>query len=593
MWCQCRLGALGKFRAPKIITIHDMRLGALYHTLRVCVLVYIIVSVFYSGEYRWSEKPDATPTFWFESGDLYEAQNYNWGGYCDNTDYNYNYRVNQSYWNDLDIECRAMHYGEMLMKTASDGFVMTFMKEETTSSRKCSPSEDVCLQKAAGDRISRQSRIRRWGGNTAVCTCAKLQDYFVHGAEEIEMHIEHGFLATEKMDVAGSSTYESIPEGEREKRKLIRTCLKKKGMKEDECFKEYGPGEAIYLRLADWMMLAGVSLDEHLKDTVTKDAKTGAFPYRRTVGTTLLFHLKYTGDAQDDEFTCDIEVHNKDGWTSYGSDVSYTSYESHQNMDFHDRYARGVNIQFLAMGQVTKFDYATLLNTLIGGLVLLGLVEQVVLFVAQYGLPESRVYLKAMSEPFKHAKAMAEFGVQAALACQAFYLWNQSGTQINERELMDVFRKGNLDDKIAQQFVRVIMNEARSQGDDGEGDDLSCTDLIHIMSSGLVSLDELARLEAKEEMELAKVRAKAEKKLVKLQEKAEKDEAKRLAKEEKKKAKVQNSVSPADESQDEEAKEETEDAKPQAKEEKKEEEEKEANGTSAAAAPPTAAAVAE
>lgn len=242
----------------------------------------------------------------------------------------------------------------------------------------------------------------------------------MHGAEEIELHIEHGFLATEKMDVAGSSTYKDIPEDERDKRKLIRTCLKKKGMKEDECFKEYKPGEAISLRLADWLMLASVGLDEHLEDIVTQDAKTGVFPYRRTVGTTLLIHLKYRGDASNDVFTCDIEVHNKDGWTSLGSEISYINYESHDNMDFYDRYKRGVNIQFVAMGVVTQFDYMEMMNTIVQGLVLLGFVEQVVLVVAQYGLPESRVYLRAMSEPFKHAKAMAEFGVQAALACQAF-----------------------------------------------------------------------------------------------------------------------------------------------------------------------------
>lgn len=103
----------------------------MYHTLRFLVLVYILFNVFFSGGYKWSEKPDATPTFWFGSGDLYKAQNYNWGGYCNNANYDYNFKDGESYWNDLDIQCRAMHYAEVLRKTASDGFVMTFMKEES------------------------------------------------------------------------------------------------------------------------------------------------------------------------------------------------------------------------------------------------------------------------------------------------------------------------------------------------------------------------------------------------------------------------------------------------------------------------------
>jgi hypothetical protein len=245
------------------------------------------------------------------------------------------------------------------------------------------------------------------------------------------------------------------------------------------------------------MSLAGVSLDERLTDAVAKDATTGVFPHRRIVGTTLIIELKYHGDEQDDVFTCDIVVQKIDGWTSIGSAVSYLTYESHHNMEFYDRYRRGVNIQFLALGEVTQFDYVTMMNTVVQGLVLLQMVEQIVLLVALYALPESPVYLRAQSEPFKHTKAMAEFGVQAALACQAFNAWDTSGHKegeqpsINEEELMAVF-KGHFDDKLARRFVSVIMKEAR--GDDSEGDDLSCRDLVRIMSSGLVSTEELNKL---------------------------------------------------------------------------------------------------
>jgi len=153
-----------------------------------------------------------------------------------------------------------------------------------------------------------------------------------------------------------------------------------------------------------------------------------------------------------------------------------------------------------------------MMNTIVQGLVLLQFVEYVVMFVAMYCLPESPVYQRAQAEPLKIDKAMAEFGVRTALACQAFKAWDthadhEEGQQpeINEQELMDVF-KGHFDDKTTQHFVNVIMKEARGPQSDSEN--LSCRDLVRIMSSGLVSVEELVKLEsireAREQKELAK-----------------------------------------------------------------------------------------
>merc|ERR1719387_1123768 len=96
---------------------------------------------------------------------------------------------------------------------------------------------------------------------------------------------------------------------------------------------------------------------------------------------------------------------------------------------------------------------------------------------------------------------MAAFGIQSALACQAFQAWDTGGHKegekpmINDQELMAVF-KGHFDDELAGQFVRVIMKEARSAESDGE--DLTCRDLVRIMSSGLVSVEQLANLDEAE-----------------------------------------------------------------------------------------------
>lgn len=503
-------GPFGKWMTPRYITIHDSRLGGLYWFLRIGVVVYVLITVFNAGSYRWSETPDGAPTFWFESGDLYAAQDQE-QLYCGSSEYDYQYSEDKkSYWNDENIQCEALHYGQVTMKTASSGFVITYVKEEETYSRPCVKSEDACLPYmdlgliTSEDMVTRNQSIRGPKGKDRTCTCAKLNNYFVHGAEKLELHVDHSFWATQKMDIAGSSTYEGIPEDPEEKlkRKNIKTCLKKKDMKEGECFQEFEPGETMKLRLHEWMELAGVTLDERLTGTVTQDKATGQrngqYPYRRQVGATLLIKLMYKGDANnDDTFTCNVEVEAQDGWTSIGSEVTYADYESQQKMHFYDRYRRGVEVTFSPMGQVTQFDYVTMMNTIIQGLVLLSLCEHIVKIVASYALPESPQYLRSFNQPFKLKKELATFSVNVALACQAFNAWdtgNKKGEKplVSEKELMEVFKK-NFDGEVSAHFADVIMEVAREYTPDIQNG-VTLDDLVHIISSGVVSIEELMKL---------------------------------------------------------------------------------------------------
>merc|ERR1719160_690315 len=141
----------------------------------------------------------------------------------------------------------------------------------------------------------------------------------------------------------------------------------------------------------------------------------------------------------------------------------------------------------------------TMMNTIIQGLVLLGVVETIVGIVATVALPESPVYAKAKTEPFQFGKAMAEFGVRSALACQAFKAWDthqgKEGEEpsINEKELKAIF-KGHCDDDLAQAFANSILAEARLVGSEDEGNNVTCMDLMHIMSNGLVSCEQMEKL---------------------------------------------------------------------------------------------------
>lgn len=496
-------GPLGNWSSPKVVTIADSRLGVLNVVLSLSALIYTIVTIASSGSYKMAEVPDGLPTFWFESGNLYKAQSVK-KPYCRNPDYNYNYQTPKSaYWNDLDIDCRAMHYGQILTKSGSEGFVMTYIKEEDTFSRPCSESESACQQSmkvGSNEMITRDSKIFDPNVDSTTCICAKMTNFFVHGAEDIELHIEHSFWATGGSDVEGSST---LTETKDDQTKQITTCLKKKGMElgdAEQCYKTFQPGQRMVLPISEWMALAGVALDERLTDTVTEDAVKGGFPHRRVVGTSLIIKMMYLGDVTDDIFTCEVEVVSQEGWTAIGSDVTYTRYTSHQDMDFYDRYRRGVRIQFAAFGQISSFSWYYLFNTIIQGLVLLGFIPWIVKAVAMFALEESALYRKSFSEKFSFKKALAHFGVQAALASQTFKMWNKKGDEeqpvIDESELKSVF-KGNFSDEVSGDFVDIILAESGAAGATDEEKlktrTVTCEDFVRIMSDGVVSLEELGK----------------------------------------------------------------------------------------------------
>jgi len=140
---------LCQWKTPKHVVIQDKRLGAIYWTMKILVLIFVVTSCVKSGTYKWSEVPEGSPTFWFESAGLYAAQNQT-NAYCDNAGYDYQYNNKRgSYWNDVDIGCQPLHYGEIVRKQGGNGFVLTFFKEEHTRSKACTSQDDTCPRDTA------------------------------------------------------------------------------------------------------------------------------------------------------------------------------------------------------------------------------------------------------------------------------------------------------------------------------------------------------------------------------------------------------------------------------------------------------------
>lgn len=168
-----------------------------------------------------------------------------------------------------------------------------------------------------------------------------------------------------------------------------------------------------------------------------------------------------------------MTVQSVDGWNSIGSQVKPISYRTEDDMEYNEDYELGISIEFFPSGIITRRDWQKAFFTLIAGLVLLRVAEYIVGFIAFWILPEATVYANARSQQLEHGKALAQFGITTALACQAFKEWDQKKEgktpALTQSELAAVF-EGPFDEETAKMLAATIAGEVHK-------DSLVCEDL--------------------------------------------------------------------------------------------------------------------
>mmetsp|Transcript_12329 Transcript_12329/g.28919 ORF Transcript_12329/g.28919 Transcript_12329/m.28919 type:complete len:536 (-) Transcript_12329:174-1781(-) len=498
-------GILRKWTSVSSVTIDDWRLGVTAWVLRIAVILYIVLSCIHARQYQWVEVPRGSPIFWFETGSLANLWTTS-QPYCDNANYDYYYAADSgqqvtSYWNDVDVGCTVLQRGEMVKQSASQGFVTTFMKMMRASTFTCpSTTTSAC---AISSSMASFGNVVEDSSHGGYCTCGRLDNFFVLGVEDVEMHMIHEFSTSSKLDqTTGSSVHTSASD----EKKKVRTCLMSQASsKKEECEIQYGlgddtwsdccshifePGQTVFLTIAQWLDLAGISLDDY-NELVEEDRVNGGQPYRRTSGVEIQVTLNYYGDISQDDWDCVIEVTPRDVWTSAGSDMIYTSFSGPGTSEFWDAWKRGIRFSFSTQGRASKLDGWTLLNTLIAGLVLFASINTIVGLISDYVLPEKKVYSAARLTQLEYGKALAHFGIQTALACQAFKSWDtgSAGTDatISKDELARLYAPYFGDDT-AHQIAEVVMEQAH--GKDG-AHNLTCPQLVELMGGALLSIEHL------------------------------------------------------------------------------------------------------
>ncbi|CAE8604493.1 unnamed protein product [Polarella glacialis] len=504
---------LSTWQTPQVLAIQDARLGVLGVVLQVITLLYVVINLFVAKSYNFQATPGGFPTWWFEAGKLAETQAAG-ATYCTDPKYHWNYTATEGYWNERDINCKIADYTDMVQVAASDLMAFTYVKEEHRRNGPCSSSEtDACLVLPVSG-LRDVTNIVTPQGTSATCKCGKQQDYFLLGVEDIVLALQHTFTTGASTQyVSGSS---NLAAKESKTARAIMTCLRKpegsaaakckaSPLKEQDwgdcCIQEFTPGQTLMLTIGEWVAAAGISLDDRLKGQVEASPTDGQFPFRRITGVKLHFMMRYYGQAGgavgdgDETFKCEISISKKDGWTSAGAKNTYVSFNGNDDAEYYvERSRRGIRFEFFAEGAVEQFDYQSLINTIVAGMVFLGLTEVLVGFVAFYLLPEKDFYNKAKTRQMNYGRELARFGLDAAIACEAFKNWNggrgaEKDESISKAELASVYKSGGFDAEMSNQFAKVVVEECSKDGESS----ISCSELIDLMSTDLVSIERLQK----------------------------------------------------------------------------------------------------
>ena len=559
---------LGSFKTAKNTKIIDWKLGLMHHALTAVAIAYgvwVIQSAYQSAE----AIGDAGVSFYFGGqSSMIAAANKSadeMPAFCNNHDYDYNYcwgpncdvpcpdggwRRDQScddvdnWWDDTNIDCRAFPYGKVGQKFNDQGFVQTFNKITSYKEALCADTdwETLCPAVPSGQRQWTYKTMTEYG---ELCTCKTTQDYFVLGAEKLELTFEHGFTTSAILNHKGlnwkgrSSLLKSdFGAGT----KAIETTLFKDcdpGAMWHEpntdnawfgpCKKvaSFKPGDEVYQPVDVWLDMADVILDERVPGgSVTPDARDTAattfLPWRRSVGVNLAIILEYTGFTDNTEnFKCAVRVEAlSDSWASQSSKLMYDTQRSvvpgeSSSADYIDTYSRGVKFTFVTRGLIYQFDFQTALDGFIQAL-LLGLAAVpflmgLVAFLNPFD-PKAKVYNKYCNEKFDIERMLAQYGMSAMHIthfCKAVDR-DHDGTTLSKEEmtsLLSLLCGGDV--QLSSQISSFLMSKSNEKAGSLDPTTVSVRELVELMTSDHISFDELKVAAAKHNGVTAKIGAEA------------------------------------------------------------------------------------
>lgn len=363
--------------------------------------------------------------------------------------------------------CSYMTADELITKSQSGSlFIAThvdhkkFYREVAADEASCSdpPGSDV------GASITKSSTTGFSYAN-GICTYKTNTNLIPVGVEKIKMAILHGYST-----LSGNFDAATNP----------KTYVRRKG---DDTDYMTIKGSDLSLSVADLLEIAGIDLDEtydNQPNGVTPAAglvgvgtSADVFPRPRLTGLRVSIAIQYynhnleitggTSALGTPDIYAIAEVDASLAWTSRGQKISYRTNTTDWDSPFdangqpqggmEDMYVYGINIDVSATGNVAAFNFQLFIQTIVSGLVFLGVAKTVVDLVAMNGLGvKSKLYKSFIQEEVDLESECARYAINALMASEFFKKKDADGS-------------GQLDLNEIQEMLKQTFNSAAEAGD--------------------------------------------------------------------------------------------------------------------------------
>lgn len=399
------------WRTPQVAVIKDKRLWAIQTALTVGVFILCIYMI--AGDNHAYEEvlyPQGAVSFWGGSGDALAVQQAFASGesvpnYCSDRRY---WVADGTYWLYHHYQCIAPSMNEFIQKDPNQFFFLS--QFDDTHVRRGSCDVVTAADCTATNLASEYSFTYDTVGDE--CVCSKKQSYFAIGTEEMTFSIDTNIWVDKDGETLFQTGSSKVVTKVKDTHGNIRYTFQ--------------PGEILTLTVSEWLEVAGVDSLDVLNPLINigttavwmcgsedwDDPEVAAFEpcendfegvYYRTSGIMLYVQIYYQG--RQGEMEAIISVSVGANWQGMGSKISYMDYpelqtawgeygtgETTNSQYYIDRYRYGVRFQMKIVGEVNRFDWYTLQNSLIAACVYLQLVPVLVLFIASYGFKHSDAY---------------------------------------------------------------------------------------------------------------------------------------------------------------------------------------------------------
>lgn len=377
---------ISAFRTPRFMDVVDLRLGVANRALQGVIFVYFIFLMVTFKEYELKYVPEGSSQYYMSQGTMYAEQESNATALMciEATQQKYDYTDpdcanGDTFWCENNISCYTPMFAEATVKHDTSAWAYTYLKDSEVYKNTCDvvTGQAYCTSNLAGSIYKQHGSTNN--SATSLCACEIFKNQFFKGVEGMKLTIAHQYNVD---DLSQSEVN-------------VKTRVRREGFsavygESEHDYKTFDAGENIALTVHELLSLSGVDdLDNPNYVAMSQYPSTNAseFASYRQTGYEILLDFSWLGsvgetipDGSNVELI--LSIIGKDGYSSKGNNIVYSTYPNGNLARYNDRYFRGIKFSFNYGGSIGNFKFFNLVVVFTSFTILLSISGTIVSLVA-------------------------------------------------------------------------------------------------------------------------------------------------------------------------------------------------------------------